>query len=111
MAIILFTVRHMQRYGRCCDRRGLMKALFSLARMLLFQWTVLNVTSLFVSISLFGVPAIQYSPLWAFVVTVISALVHYVLFVRYYLRKQRAFVYWRFRDCFLVCCKPQSYMI
>jgi hypothetical protein len=101
-AIVLLTIRHRQRHGRCCVKQALLKSFFSFVRLLLFEWAILNVTALFTSLSFFGLPDLQFSSQSTFIVCVVSVLVQYALFVRYYVRKRRAFVYWRMRDCFIV---------
>lgn len=99
--MVLFTVRHIQQHGKCCMKRELLASFIGFAKMLLFQWTILNATAMFVALSTIGIE-LPYSADWAFVVCILSGLVHYALFIRYYVQKRRAFVYWRFRDCFFV---------
>lgn len=101
VVIVLYCFRNVQQYGSCCVRPALLKSVFDILQLLLFQWTVLNATSLIVSLSFFGLPNLQYSPLWAFVFCLVSALIQYAIFVRKYVGK-RGFVYWRLRDCFFV---------
>jgi hypothetical protein len=63
---------------------------------------VLNATSLFTSLSFFGLPNLQYSSQWAFFFCLVCLLIQYALFVRFYVTKRRAFAYWRMRDCIFV---------
>jgi hypothetical protein len=95
-------VRRRQDSGtRKWDWAYLRRSAKGIAKFVAFEWFILNATAMIASLSNFGLPRIQYSRNVTFGVTLVFAVFHYVLFVRWFQNK-RPFLYWSFKDVLLV---------
>lgn len=95
-------VRRRQDSGnRKWDWAYLRRSAKGIAKFVAFEWFILNATAMIVSLSNFGLPRIQYSRNVTFGVTLVFAVFHYVLFVRWF-QNRRPFLYWSFKDVLLV---------
>ena len=96
---------HQDERNSYCNKKSLYHILKGYARLLIFEWMIINITSLFISLTFLGLPfqgPVTYSYNVTFVLCLVTAAVHYVLFVRWFVRHRRSFVYWRLRDCYFI---------
>lgn len=77
------------------------RSVTSVALFLFFEWTVITVTALLVSLSTIGVPWFGFSFELGFGITFVSCVIQYAIFVYHYQRR-KPFRQWTLRDAFAI---------
>ncbi|KJE92743.1 hypothetical protein CAOG_03652 [Capsaspora owczarzaki ATCC 30864] len=104
----LLSARPRRRRG-CFEWSLVRKNLESIFIFLFFEWTVINVTTLFVSVSALGLPWFS-NFATGFAVTFCSCLIQYFIFVRQYL-KRKPVLQWSRRDSFIVIMPVTGFLL